>query len=307
MACRGQAREVDVVAEGESPAAPEHGEVYRRRVGVSPYDACAEGQVAARVFVDIPAHVAAVDHLVEVALSLVAHHRQQAPVAEEPPFGAAVDVEVAAQAGVGGDVGVADVGLVDVAQRGAELGVEHVAELRVECHAGAEGGVDDLGAVEALGAVGHHDAVGAEAHLAQAAFEPHGDDVAAVADALEVADDGRCRRGAVAEGAGAVVADPQACVEAVAVHGAAREGHLGGGAEGLEGGAHRGPLVAVDGPEARRGVEEAAVGGVEEQRVEVEHREVYVLRLRAIEGGEVKIENYACACCKHDFRCYEPR
>ena len=236
-----------------------------------------------RSLVDIPAYVAAVHQLVEVALALVAHHGQQAPVVDETPLGAAVDVEAAAQPCVGTHAGVTDVGLVDVAHRGAQLGVEHVADLTIPGHACAEGGVDHLGAVEALGAVGHVYAVGAEAHLSHTGFETHGDDVAAVAQALEVAYYGRRRGGAVAEGAGAVVAHPQAAIQAVAVALAARESHFGGGAEGLEGGAHGGPLVAVDSAEARRGVKETAVGGVEEQRVEVEHREVDVLRVSASE------------------------
>ena len=68
----------------------------------------------------------------------------------------------------------------------------------------------------------------------------------AVAQGLEVGEDGAGGGGAVVQLACAVVAHPGADAEAVVVALAAHQAQLGGGADGLEGGGDGGPLVAID-------------------------------------------------------------
>ena len=289
MAGFGQARDVGVVAEGEGPFAIEHGEADGGSVGVARQQAGVEGQVVAWPLVDIPAHVAAVDQLAELSLVLETHHRQQAALRPAAPFGARVEVPLAGQPRVG-DAQVADVRLVDVAHGEACLGVEGLTPLAEPGRAGAEGGVGGMGAAEALGAVGHVDALGAEARLSVAHLKTCREQVVAVANGLEVGGNGAGDGGAVAEGAGTVARYPEAAVHPVAVACATHEVELGGGGECLEGCADGGPLVAVDGPEAPCAVEEARVGRVEQQRVEVHHREVDVLPRGREEKGKRKKE-----------------
>ena len=278
-----QAREVGVVAECEGPFMPQHSHVDGGGIAVTGQQSATEGKVVARCLVDIPAHVAPIDQFAIETLMLVAGHRHQAPLFPVAPFRTGIQVPPRQQVRIGG-LQVADVRLVDVAHGETCLGVESFCPLAEPGHSGTKGGIDDLRAAEALRGVGQFHVFRAEAHLSYTPFEGNGKEIVAVAYGLEPRHDGVGRGGAVAQRAGTVVGNPQAPVQSVAVTLAAHQAQLRSGGEGLEGGAHRGPLVAIDGAETAGAVEEAGVGGVEEQRVEVEHGEMDVLRFRAIES-----------------------
>ena len=80
-----------------SPLVIQYGEADGGGIGVASQQAGAEGQVVARTLVDIPAQVAAVNHLAELALVLEAYHGQQAALRPAAPFGTGVEVPLARQ------------------------------------------------------------------------------------------------------------------------------------------------------------------------------------------------------------------
>ena len=273
----GQLGDVGIVAEGEQKGVVFHAECGDECVALTQGETAADAELHLRLFRDEPFDVDAVGELFVVFLELEEHGGHQGHRLPATVFGAGIDVETGLETGVV-EVHVGDVGAVDVAGGKADTGEEAAVGLVVPGDAGTEEGVAYLLEVESLAWVVHFGTVGVEALLAAAPFDTEGEDaVFAPVDGVVVSEGEGAREGAVVQRSGDIVVGQKAEAEAATVGGMAQQGYLAGDGEGLKGGADAGPLVAVDYSETSHTVVKTSVGGVQQQRVGIDLREMDVL------------------------------
>lgn len=286
LRCGGQFGYVGVVGKRQEKSVVFGDEFDEGGVAPAVMYSCRESQLPAARFGDVPFGVAAEKGFVIVVLdhaSCQRHQRYERPCAV---FGASISAEFPFDKSIFGPE-VRDVGPVQVACCGTKFDVQVVVGLVEPSQSGAYGEEISGGDIDNVG-VDHHYVGGVESCLSESRLECDRDEVVvAAAKGFVVRKYQISCGGTIVQRPSPIGVENEADVETVAPVASSHKRQFGGGGHGLESPAYGSPLVAVREAEASVAVEEARISRIEEDGVDVDLREMYVLCRRGGDRYEV--------------------